>query len=613
MSMQARWWMAGTLACGMLAACSSPTGSGGGGGGGGNMDSGMMGGDSGPAVDRGPTTDRGPATDRGPTPDRGPPPSGNPCMDAMTAMGTPDAMGAIHIMGNNTNGAPVTLGMLPMACVNGGRGGDKGMVVVYRYRMRTAANLEVSTANPGTTDAMFDSIVVILGMCSASAPSLACNDDLGMAGGAGHGLHSRARTTTPLMMGQEVFVVVGGFGDGPEAGSTGTFELTIREIASTPIGMRCTAMSVCATGSACIANDGTPTMGTCLADGGVRARCRVMGAACDMGLACSVATPTVTTPGNCQRSVMIGADCAAAGTVCATGSSCQPDLVNPALRTCVADGVRGGRCRLMDPRCDSAGGVQCSSNMFCRAEVPAGMACDSTGRTTFCAASTSCAAGMMAGTFVCVGDGTAAGAACRLMGMACDAGMTCSAAMPTATAPGFCQRTAMAGGACDWVRETIVCPATAPCAPNSRTGGLCTMPRMETEPNNTPMMPQAAVTASTVFSGSVEAAGQDCFAVTVPMGAGIYARSDLPMTPTCPGPAGMNPDPLVKVYNPMGVEIASVDDGRGLCGTLSPLTTAAVRGLAAGNYVVCISGFPAMGMGTALPNYNLTIGIVPAM
>jgi len=118
-------------------------------------------------------------------------------------------------------------------------------------------------------------------------------------------------------------------------------------------------------------------------------------------------------------------------------------------------------------------------------------------------------------------------------------------------------------------------------------------------------MAQAPITASRIYSGMASNMDADCFRVTVPMGAGIFAESNLPATPAC---ASGGPDPVIEVYDPAGEEIDGVDDtsGRGLCGTLTPAGSSDVRNLAAGNYTVCIRGFNAMTV-----NYLLTIGIIP--
>ena len=68
------------------------------------------------------------------------------------------------------------------------------------------------------------------------------------------------------------------------------------------------------------------------------------------------------------------------------------------------------------------------------------------------------------------------------------------------------------------------------------------------------------------------------------------------------------PDPYVMVFNPMGRVIAYEDDsvGRTRCSLLDPTVRPEVRNLAAGRYVVCVSGYNA----AAVPDYLFTVGVV---
>src|SRR5688500_17770396 len=122
MTFQSRWWLPVAMAGSLVVACSS---------GGGNtplptLDGGT---DDTPVTNDMTSTGDGPTGDAtgdrpadrpadrpgDATTDRTQPPG--PCsmaMDISSMMPGPD--GAIHIMGNNEAGAPVTLGMLPMNC-----------------------------------------------------------------------------------------------------------------------------------------------------------------------------------------------------------------------------------------------------------------------------------------------------------------------------------------------------------------------------------------------------------------------------------------------------------------------------------------------------------------
>lgn len=230
--------------------------------------------------------------------------------------------------------------------------------------------------------------------------------------------------------------------------------------------------------------------------------------------------------------------------------------------------------------------------------VANGAACD--GVNTVCNVGSLCILAMAGATMgTCIANGSNGGV-CRTSAPVCDTGLECSGT-------GFCGRGATAGTACVPGALTGRCMAGLACSPTSRTAGTCVAGINETEPNNTPTAPQAAVATSRVYAGSVEASGQDCFAVTIPQGGGVFAESNLSVTPDCPDPGS---DPVLSLYNASGTLLTSVDDttNRGLCSTLNPSMTAAANNLAAGNYVVCISGY----QGSAVPNYVLTVGVYPA-
>ncbi len=327
MTFQTRWWLPMAMASSLVVACGS---SGGGGGGGATVDAGT---DT-PVTSDITATDAPADRPADATTDRVTPPvdrpaGPNPCAaptDISSMM--PRADGAIHIMGDNGAGAPVQLGALPMGCPLGTSGGDKGYkgnVVVYRYTMRATGLLRVSTNNPGTEEG-FDTVVAVLATCSATGASLACSDDVG-----GGNLTSTATTSAPVMMGQSVFIVVGGWGTDPAKAAQGTFELTVAETAPVAIGGACMAGSVCASGSACVPNVGSTTMGTCLANGANRGLCRVMAPNCDTGLSCTAAEPTAAAPGQCLPPAGLGEPCGAVG-ICSMGNVC-PNFIAPATVT----------------------------------------------------------------------------------------------------------------------------------------------------------------------------------------------------------------------------------------------------------------------------------------
>ncbi len=245
--------------------------------------------------------------------------------------------------------------------------------------------------------------------------------------------------------------------------------------------------------------------------------------------------------------------------------------------------------------------------------VAVGGACDPMRVMNICATGSACVTASGAST--CVADGTA-GRPCRMAEPRCDTGLACSAT--SATASGVCRRSIAAGGACA-PGSTDLCATGNACLPTTATAGTCSMTTTaETEPNNTPAAAQATITAARIYSGMATNTDADCFHVTIPMGAGLFAESTLPATPTCPsgvgggGDAGTgSPDPVIQVYNPANTEIEDLDDaddatGRGLCGTVNPTVDMNARNLAAGVYTVCIKAY-----NTTPINYLLTIGIIP--
>lgn len=607
MRVRTHWAIAGLLLGGAWAmGCSSN----GGGGGGGGTDAGT---DLGPGADvrtDGAVTDRGPGTDR-PGTDAGPAVT-NPCaMDAIVDLTsrTPGMDGTVLYAGNN-NRAPDMGGIpTPAMCLGGQNMPRIAHQVVHRYRMRATAVLQVSTDSKGT-DPDLDTSIFIATACSSTGMSLGCNDDVSQ-----QVLQSTARTAATVMAGTEVFIVVGTYSppiDGAVA--QGTYELLINEITPTAVGQPCTGASVCAAEAACIANPGSTTMGTCLADGALRGRCRLTGGACDTGLSCSVAMPSTTTRGTCQRTVEVNGNCAEAGTICAMGSSCQAsNPADPAVRTCVANGTQGGACRADSPRCDT--GFECSSatSPTCRAAVAPGGACDPQNIRTFCSSGESCIPGSTAGTFACTPNGSAAGTACRGATLSdggattpCDTGLTCSA-----TTNGVCRREVAAMGACDLRYNTTVCAAGTACTAETAgsAAGTCVAPTREMEPNNTPAMANPTVTRSTTFTGAITQDDQDCFNVTVPANASIRATTAT-ATGTCA--LGMDEDTIISVYRMGSTTVLATNDDiaqTNLCSRVDGTAAgSSLNRLSAGTYAVCVSSY----MGEPIASYSLVVDIFPA-
>jgi hypothetical protein len=175
---------------------------------------------------------------------------------------------------------------------------------------------------------------------------------------------------------------------------------------------------------------------------------------------------------------------------------------------------------------------------------------------------------------------------------------------------GLCVRTVAAAAACVVGFAGDRCAMGTACLPTTPTAGTCSMTATaETEPNNAPAMAQAPITATRIYSGMASSADRDCFGVTVPAGGSIFAETNLSTAVSCPSGDMPTADPVIDLFNPAGTQIATADDsnGRGLCGTLNPGVTAAARGLAAGNYTVCVRGF-----NSVVASYLLTIGVFTA-
>ena len=576
------------------------------------------------------------ATDTGPR-DAGPP--YDPCSMAsvvdLNARGM--AMGTTTRITSNNN-AVGAMAPLRSPCVS-----SVGHEVVFRYTPRAATRLRISTNNMGTAD-MFDTVVWAQSACSAipadagTTGSLGCNDD---ASAMPRNLASTFTTAAPVTAGTPIYIVVAGYTASATAAAQGTFELSVTELTTVPAGMACDATgatNVCAMGSTCITSG---TTSTCVADGGRGGRCRTgMGATpCDAMLTCSLGTclPTATAGmpcgssvavcamgtscvtasmmstcvadgtrggrcrtamgsmpcdamltcslGTCQNTIAVGMPCGAGLGACATGSTCAGPSGS---QRCVADGAAGGACRT------AMGSMPCDAMLTCTAgtcfrTVAAGAACDVTDTTARCAMGTSCAP--MGTGATCQMNGSAAGTNCAAMPL-CATGLTCDGD----TAANVCRRAGTAGMACNQQFNSVACPMGTACLATSATAATCTATRAETEPNNTPAMPQAAVSTGTAYSGTVGMGTDtaDCFAVTVPAMGGLNVETASPGDPGC-----ADNDTVVTIYNAMGTQVARNDDGprRGLC------SFATARGLAAGTYSVCVEGFD------AAATYTVSIGV----
>lgn len=579
------------------------------------------------------TVDAPPAQDAPVTPDRPATPDRPPVTcDAEDLSGmTPAADGAVHVMGTTADSDVTRYGVFPASCFSGGM---VGAFAVYSYTMRAAGSLRVSTANPGTTTT-FDTFLGVLGSCIPSGRSIACNDNTGS-------VRQSLTTTAWLGAGQRVIVVVGGRGNTAATIMRGRFELTLREINEgaldgpcrtegeacgsgllctalypnaeargvcrrpVAMGMPCVGGSLCVRGATCLANPGSTTMGTCVGDGASGGVCLVGRAPCGAGLSCTNPFPTPDATGVCRPTLAPGAECDTTLTVgiCPSGSACRqaPTAMNPGRYVCFAVGARGGLCRADAPRCDA--GLECSAATpaTCRSQVMRGAACDPTGNADFCEAGFGCApdATFAGGTCAALGG---AGTACRMGEPQCDAGLTCAAV----GGRNLCRREVAVDASCDWRYGSAYCASGAACLPAGPSRGVCAPPVMETEPNNSPTMPQGPVTQSSVFRGSITVGTDtiDCYRARVPMGASLFIESHDNMGGCHAG------DPIIGVLNAAGAVIAENDDisTTNLCSRIDGLAAGPLHAMAAGDYSVCIRSYNAA---QAIPQYYLTISIVGA-
>ncbi len=552
---------------------------------------------------------------------------------------TPSSDGAIHVTGNNSESDLERFGAYPAACFSGGA---VGRFMVYAYTMRGDGSLRVSTANAGTTSATFDTFVAVLGSCTQGSHTITCNDNAAGAAAA-HARHSTA-VSGALVRGQRVYITVAGRGNTAATALSGSFELTVQEIAlgadngpcrltgdacdaglqcsvlapsveaqgickrPVAVGMTCVAGDLCARGSTCVASAADNTRGTCVMDAASGGVCLVGRAPCGSGLSCTNPTPTPDATGLCRPTLMAGAECDPSQNngVCAAGTSCRqaPTATNPGRFLCFAAGARGGLCRAAAPRCDT--GLDCSTatTPTCRATVAAGAECDVTGNATVCAMGASCAPDAMFAAGTCVTDGTVAGATCRSTTPQCDAGLECS----SFGGRNVCQSVAAAMAPCDWRYGSVTCGAGATCLPGGLTRGVCAAPVGETEPNNTPTAAQGPVTQSSIFRGAITAGDVDCFRAQIPMGgASLYVETH-DNAGGCPGSGA---DTVATVYNPMGVRVAENDDiaSNNLCSRLNGLASGALHNMAAGDYAVCVRSYNAA---AAIASYYVTIAVVPS-
>lgn len=599
--------------------------------------------------------------------DTGPP--YDPC--AASAVIDLNAMGTLAGETTSYTGSNASTGRsapLRPAC---GSASSIGHQVAFRYVPRAGVRLRVSTDNAGTA-VNFDTVVWAQAACASlpsGASALGCDDD---GGNDPRGFSSVFTTAAAVTAGTPVYIIVAGYDGGSTTTPTGAFALTVTEVYPGMTGAACDPREVtpapCAAALRCVPTGTSTTMGTCLADGTAGARCRSAGLACDVGLTCSGAV--TSTSSRCRATVAVGGACdpAGAANVCAAGSHC---ITASGASTCVAEGTAGGRCRSTGTACDATlvcSGAVTSTSSRCRGTIAVGAACDAAGTGDPCVTGSTCLT--VAGNTTCVADGTANGR-CRASGVACDAGLGCNGTQ-TATASrcvtavavggactpasvcasgsrclasgggmicvadggagnfcradaprcntsltcssaytneGWCLSTVASRATCDWTGRSTRCPAGEGCVATSATAGSCAMAQAEAEDNNPINPPMTTSTTGAAFTGSITAGDRDCFGLTVPAGASIYAQVQLPMAPGCPAGGA---DPVITLYRlaASGTSSSTVtsqddSDGFGLCPMLNPTVQTNARNVSAGTYAVCVTGLRTT---TTVPNYLLSFG-----
>lgn len=340
------------------------------------------------------------------------------------------------------------------------------------------------------------------------------------------------------------------------------------------MGAACNLLSdACASGASCVASAAAGGVGTCVADGTIHgSACRSGNSECDPGLFCIIdnnrerACRTVGTSN--------GARCDNLG-VCSYDWPCVvEDPSRPLEGVCRTPGETGTECRT-DTGC--AGGRRCvgassTVNGRCLPVVARDAACDPYRRVNICDTGSSCA--VVEGSARCVADGTAPLSNCR-SGNQCDAGLACAAELG-----GRCVVVGMAGSACVPRFNSVRCTGGTSCVARSFSEGTCESPTMESEPNDA--LTGGTPANSLAVRGALGRFDLDCFALTVPDGASVFAQAV--------NPAGLCTSNLVlDLYGPSGAWLGGdADAGPAGCPRVDGGVYSWARALAGGTYRVCV-------------------------
>lgn len=363
--------------------------------------------------------------------------------------------------------------------------------------------------------------------------------------------------------------------------------------------------TVCPTGQTCVPTYPGQIEGTCRALGSV------IGATCS-GTTCSGAGLTCNTgvaPATCFGAAAATGEECSIWQGCATGNGCYlTNTVDRARGRCFAQSAEGGPCSSTGT---CAAGLTCSNPTTptsgrCLRNVGTGERCQLFG-TTRCPTGTTCVRdGRDENSGLCVGDGTAQGAACRTTGGRCVTGLTCS----TTTGAGVCQ--AASTTACVPRSLEQVCPTGQSCRATSLDVGACATPAMGREPDDSPATAIPAAGAAFSVRGDLTPFDIDCYALDVPAMGRVFARVNAANGTCVSGSLAL--DLLDANGRLLGTNAVS---GAGGCPMIrgddlrAPPVFAWARDLAAGRYTVCVRN-PATARGP-VADYVVDVNVTAGM
>lgn len=329
---------------------------------------------------------------------------------------------------------------------------------VFAYTLRASASVRISTTNPGTTP-MFDTTLLVLlqRACTTSPRQFLCSDD--EVNTTGMTVSTSTLTTAVLPVGTTILIGVGGYdvAEGATTTSTGTFELSVQELAPLAMGAACDTTrrttGGCNEMTTCVPSTLLGNLGMCRPLGSTPgAACNA--GSCDTGLTCDMTRNT------CYRVMPNGMGCdrfSDGWERCGDAATCVNLQLGSIRGTCAANGsAAGGTCD-MTSMCTAGMNLSCAVGTTtvgtCLNAAPSHGACST--YDSRCPMGQTCVApiGTIQGT--CTDNGTAAGAQCAT-GACSGAGLTCNTMLTTP----ICQAAAATGA---------VCSAYAPCA----TGQTC--------------------------------------------------------------------------------------------------------------------------------------------